>query len=412
MSHIDRAAIQQQLKARGIDPEHIRALHIQLQTGQLDFQTFVIEVERLRAPDKTDVVDYSTITAQAVTAGEEALRNDQLLVFWLNGGAATRYFDTNKIIPTEQQRYGQQLAELNPQLLQWPKGITPVVRDMSYLELKIRNLLKVTRELKLTVHPAVVLMNSFITDEPTRAHLAQLFQKYPELVPERFHFVIQQPALPRFQKVADVKNIDLFVDAQDNLSWAPCGHGDFVYLIQSYLATAHIPNVRYMQFANIDNLGATLDVQILGAHILSGQGRTVELVEKQAGDVGGLPCYVNGTLMIVEQMKLPAQFDQATVPWFNTNTFWFTLDALLKFKEDLPLVLAEKKLPAGAVWQFEHFACDVNLPSQFMAVPRAQRFWPIKRYVDLLCYQDRAVDQTRYSAFRALCQQAYDIQLD
>ncbi|HBY73756.1 MAG TPA: hypothetical protein DEG44_03640 [Candidatus Kerfeldbacteria bacterium] len=364
MLRIHQADIQEQLRAKGVDPEHIKALHIKLQSGELDQSSFVIPASQLSVPMADDVTPYSTT---ALAMGVEALQADQLLVFWLNGGAATRYG-------------AEQFADL-------PKGITPVVDEISYIELKIRDLLRTTKQYNLENHPQVVLMNSFVTDAQTRQHLAQLFNKYPDLDPERFHFVIQQARVPRFTKAAEVNEIDVFVDNLGQLSWAPCGHGDFVYLLREYLSTTHIANVQYMLFANIDNVAATIDPAILGVHIQSRAGRTVEIVEKLPDDQGGLLCRIDNKVLIVEQMKLPQEFSLESLTWLNTNTFWFTLADLVNYNEDLPWILAEKTIADGNVIQLERFACDVNVPSQYVVVDRQQRFWPIKRYDDLLNYR-------------------------
>lgn len=413
MYHIERDDIQNQLRDHGIDPDHIKSLHVKLQTGELDRNSFVIDNSRLRVPTESDVdhltdLDQTELQQKGITA----LQNDELLVFWLNGGAATRYFDDSKILNDEKNRYSKQLDTITNEIRQSPKGITPVVNGMSYLELKIRNVLAITKQYKLSVHPQILLMNSFLTDEPTRELLQTLFVKYPDLDPARFHFVIQQPTIPRFQQVEDLKNIDLFVKQDNTLSFAPCGHGDFIYLLQEYLRKTHIPNVRYMFFANIDNLGSTIEPALLGYHIEKSTGRTVELATKLPGDAGGAPCFVDDELIIVEQMKFPPEFDQTTIPWFNTNTFWFTLKDLQAFEEDLPLVLAEKSIAEGDVIQLEHFACDVNVPSKYIVVPRETRFWPVKRFVDLLIYQDPSTSGTIHSKFLALMHRAYEIDLD
>jgi len=55
----------------------------------------------------------------------------------------------------------------------------------------------------------------------------------------------------------------------------------------------------------------------------------------------------------------------------------------------LPLILADKTIleTGEEVYQLEHFACDINLISAFIEVPRADRFWPTKRYIDSLIYK-------------------------
>ena len=94
-----------------------------------------------------------------------------------------------------------------------------------------------------------------------------------------------------------------------------------------------------------------------------------------------------------EIMKFPENFSLDQLPWLNTNTFWFTLTDLVQYNKDLPWILAEKAIPECDVIQLERFACDVNLPSQYVLVERAQRFWPIKRYADLLEYRQQTTFQ-------------------
>ena len=185
----------------------------------------------------------------------------------------------------------------------------------------------------------------------------------------------------------------MFVNANGELSWAPCGHGDFVYLLQDYLRNTSLPGVKHLFFSNVDNIAATINPTLLGLHQQAGVGRTVELVDKLPADQGGLPCKVDGKMTIIEQMKFPSGFPFNNIPWINTNTFWFKLDSLINFSGELPWIIAEKTIPEGVVWQLEHFACDVQVPSQYIVVERTQRFWPVKRYVDVLQYQENKLFQ-------------------
>jgi UDP-N-acetylglucosamine pyrophosphorylase len=68
-------------------------------------------------------------------------------------------------------------------------------------------------------------------------------------------------------------------------------------------------------------VAATLDPRVLGAHCRGHQAVTVEIVPKVPGDRGGIPARVGGHLQVVEEFRLPAGFDSARVPFFNTNTF-------------------------------------------------------------------------------------------
>lgn len=367
-----------QLIKHGIDPEQVKHLHLQLKLGEINSSSFLAK-EKLSVPSDDAFYHYDEKFAKL---GQAAIKRGELLMFWLNGGAATRYFDESKITPDEKKRFAKELIQDKD----LPKGITPVFNGMTYLELKIKNLLKITKELHLTQHPQVLIMNSFLTDKETKKHLQELFHKYPQLITERFHFIVQRPRLPRFKKVDEISQTDLFIDQKGHLSFAPAGHGDFLYLTKEYFQEEKIKGARYMFFSNIDNFGSYIDPAILGFHIQSGKSRTVEVALKNKGDKGGAPCLVDNKLQIVEQMKFPADFDQDQLKYFNTNNFWFTLKDLLAYEEELPLVAVDKKITSGEVVQLERFACDVDLPSNFLIVKRAQRFWPIKRYVDLLIY--------------------------
>lgn len=388
MNHLNKKEIIAELVQHGIDPEQIKDLHLKLQLGQISYDSFIIEANRLKAPADNNFYFYEKQNQEKLRKiAIDSLQKDELLIFWLNGGAATRYFDDSKIKPEEKKRFASDLKKITPDIKKLPKGVTPVINDLTYLELKIKNILKITADLKLAKHPQILLMNSFITDQPTKNHLAKLYKKYPQLIPSRFHFVVQQPKIPRFKKVDDLKTTDLFIDQKGHLSFAPSGHGDFLYLTREYFKEEKIKNCKYMFFSNIDNFGSFLDLEIFGLHIKLGQGRTVEVAKKNKGDKGGAPCLVDGQMQIVEQMKFPSEFNQEQLKYFNTNNFWFTLSALINYEEDLPLILAEKKILGEEVIQIEHFACDVNLPSTYLVVPRELRFWPTKRYLDLLVYQ-------------------------
>lgn len=387
MALIEKQTIIDELLNKGVDPEQIKDLHFKLRMGHISYSSFVLPNNQLAVPDEELFTEYSKIANNNYQKiGEQALKNDELLVFWLNGGAATRYFSQSNINDEEKAMFQTQLKYLTPEIINSPKGITEVMEGKSYLEIKILNLLKLTKELNLAKHPPVLLMNSFITDQPTKQHLAKLFQKYKELVPSRFHFVVQQPRIPRFTKVQNLADSDLFIDQKGHLSFAPAGHGDFLYLTRDYLKTEQLQQVKYMFFSNIDNFGSGLDTAILGFHIAGKQGRTVEVALKNKGDKGGAPCLVNGHMQIVEQMKFPQEFDQDQLKYFNTNNFWFTIADLVNYEEELPLIIAQKNIAGSEVLQLEHFACDVNLPSNFLIVPREKRFWPTKRYIDLLKY--------------------------
>ena len=139
--------------------------------------------------------------------------------------------------------------------------------------------------------------------------------------------------------------------------------------------------------SNVDNLGATLDPAIIGAHLRQGRGMTVEVVRNEPGDVGGAPARVDGVLQIVEAFRFPPDYPQDQLPVFNTNTF--VLDAAAVDRDfDLTFFRVSKKVQDREVIQFERLVGQVTayVPTGLVVVPRHPplgRFEPIKDPGDL-----------------------------
>ena len=56
-------------------------------------------------------------------------------------------------------------------------------------------------------------------------------------------------------------------------------------------------------------VGGTLDPAIIGFHLAKGKAVTAEVVDKLPTDRGGIPAYVDGTLAILEEFRIPPSFD-------------------------------------------------------------------------------------------------------
>ncbi len=139
--------------------------------------------------------------------------------------------------------------------------------------------------------------------------------------------------------------------------------------------------------SNVDNLAASLDPRVIGAHLRSGKGVTVEVVRKQQGDRGGVPVWVGDHLQIVEEFRLPEGFDGAQVPFFNTNTFAFDAEALDR-EFELEWFAVRRKVDGREAIQGERLLGQVTafLPTQFLIVERDGidgRFLPVKDQQEL-----------------------------
>lgn len=91
----------------------------------------------------------------------------------------------------------------------------------------------------------------------------------------------------------------------------------------------HNPGLRYLLVHNIDTLGVTVDPALLGLHIKENNTMTVEVIPRWMEDRGGGLARVNDTLRLVEGMALPDESVEFRLSYYNTNTFWITIEPLL-----------------------------------------------------------------------------------
>jgi UTP--glucose-1-phosphate uridylyltransferase len=115
----------------------------------------------------------------------------------------------------------------------------------------------------------------------------------------------------------------------------------------------------------------------------------VEVAPKVANDRGGIPVWAKTTkdgverLQVLEEFRLPKDFDAGTVRVFNTNTFLVKAEALEKVDVEWSWFEVEKKADGKTAVQFERLLQEItaSLPTAYVTVPRdgaASRFLPVK----------------------------------
>lgn len=178
---------------------------------------------------------------------------------------------------------------------------------------------------------------------------------------------------------------DLFLDGQGQPSLHAPGHGDLVDALRDsgLLSAFRARGGRALMVANIDNLGATVDPAIVGFHLEHGMPVTCEVVDKVGSDRGGIPVRHEGRPVVLEEFRLPVDFDPTTVRVFNTNTFLFDAHALDALDLDWTFFAVTKQVDGAPAVQFERLVGEVtsHLETVFLRVPRqgaAARFLPVK----------------------------------
>ena len=173
---------------------------------------------------------------------------------------------------------------------------------------------------------------------------------------------------------------ELYKEADGAASPYATGHGDLTFALRAsgVLARFRGGGGKLLYVSNVDNVAATLDPAVIGAHLASEAKITAEVVRKEPDDRGGSAARVDGRPQIIEAFRFPKIFDQDRLSLFNTNSFVFDADAIDRDFE-LTFFRVEKNIDKVKVIQFERLVGQLTayLPTHFLIVPRG-RFLPVK----------------------------------
>jgi len=302
--------------------------------------------------------------AGLAAAGREAL--ERCVVIKLNGGLGTSMG------------------------LERAKSLIAVKDGLSFLDIIVRQVLQMRRALNIPL--PLLLMNSFNTRDDTLAAL----EPYPELAQGQGGV----PVAFRQNRVPKLLRKDLRparCEADPSLEWCPPGHGDIYTSLHTtgLLDLLLARGIEYAFVSNADNLGALLDLSILGAmhtrkipFLMEVTTRTE--ADRKGGHIGRAP---DGRLLLRELAQCPEEEleefqDINLFRYFNTNNLWLNLAALKARLVagggvlDLPLIINyktvdPKDLESDAVIQLEtamgaaialfEGACAVRVPRERFA---------------------------------------------
>jgi len=199
---------------------------------------------------------------------------------------------------------------------------------------------------------------------------------------------------PQFLSIRLSPDGSLFKDSNGNPSVHAPGHGDLPGALKEsgLLGDFVAGGGRVVMVANIDNLGATIDPAVVGWHLDHGAPVSCEVVEKVGSDRGGIPVRLDNRPVVLEEFRLPKEFDPTTVRVFNTNTFLFDARALHDLEMEWTFFTVTKQVDGRPAVQFERLIGEVTsrLPTRFLKVPREgvrSRFLPVKDPAELQARQ-------------------------
>uniref|UniRef100_A0A0N5A7E2 UTP--glucose-1-phosphate uridylyltransferase n=1 Tax=Parastrongyloides trichosuri TaxID=131310 RepID=A0A0N5A7E2_PARTI len=272
-----------------------------------------------------------------------------------------------------------------------PKSVISVRHELTFLDLLMQQIQHLNKTYDVNV--PLVLMNSFNTDDDTK----KLLKKYATVRCEVHSFC--QSKYPRIDKET-LMPIGKNLSENDNEVYYPPGHGNFYEAFNnSGLLDKFINEGReYVFLSNIDNLGATVDLNILNFLIKNPEREFVmEVTDKTRADVkGGTLIQYDERLMLLEIAQVPKDYvdefkSVSKFRIFNTNNLWAKLGKIKQLVEskslDMEVIVNPKHLDrgvdviqletaAGAAIKNFHGACGINVPRS--------RFLPVKKTSDLL----------------------------
>ena len=251
----------------------------------------------------------------------------------------------------------------------------------SFLEIKLLDAEAAARSAGARI--PVFLMTSFATDDAIK-ELAQNID-----VPG-----CEVSTFPQFISLRLTPDGDLFIDDSGAPSPYAPGHGDLSFALRrsGILKRFRDAGGKVLLMSNVDNLTATVDPAVIGAHLAAERAITVEVAPKEPGDRGGAPARVDGKPQIVESFRFPEDFNQDHIPVFNTNTLIFDAAAIDR-DFDLSWFAVHKTVDDKPAVQFERLVGQLTafLETTFLRVERHgpdARFQPIKTPEDLTLRHD------------------------
>jgi UDP-N-acetylglucosamine pyrophosphorylase len=285
--------------------------------------------------------------------------------------------------------------------LERAKSLLPVKEGLTFLDFIVKQILELRK--RCSVQLRFLLMNSFSTSADTLEFLG----RYPELGDPK-SLELMQNQVPK----VDAKTLRPVAWPQNpQLEWCPPGHGD---LYPSLLGSGILDKllgegIKYAFVSNSDNLGATLDLELLQFFAESNKPFLMEVAERTPSDKkGGHLARRGDTLLLRESAQcpeadMPAFQDIQKHRFFNTNSIWLRLDHLKKLFEakggfvPLPLIKNSKTVDprdknSPPVFQLETAmgaAIECFEGAGAIVVPRS-RFAPVKTTADLLALRSDA----------------------
>jgi UDP-N-acetylglucosamine pyrophosphorylase len=328
--------------------------------------------------DVKDIISFEKDIKNNLKIDEKIL--EQVIVLKLNGGLGTSMG------------------------LDKAKSLLRVKDDLNFLDLISLQIKDLKDKFKSNIN--FLLMNSFNTDKDTIEYISN---KYSFLGnKEKISFI--QNKIPKINEKT-LKPVEWLQNP--NLEWCPPGHGDIYTSLYSSgnLEKLLSKGIKYMFVSNSDNLGATLDIEILSYFANKNIPFMMECCQRTESDKKGghLAIRKDDNQLILREIAQCSKEDIHNFEninkhqYFNTNNLWIRLDILKDYMDNnkniikLPVIMNKKKVDpldpkSTDVIQLETAmgsAIECLKNSSAILVSR-ERFSPVKKCSDLFLLRSDA----------------------
>eukprot|EP01097_Dermamoeba_algensis_P004727 TRINITY_DN3047_c0_g1_i2.p1 TRINITY_DN3047_c0_g1~~TRINITY_DN3047_c0_g1_i2.p1 ORF type:complete len:497 (+),score=107.88 TRINITY_DN3047_c0_g1_i2:102-1592(+) len=326
----------------------------------------VIDWSKIKPPAEGTVLEHAQLPA--CLDAEAARLLSKLAVLKLNGGLGTTMGCTG------------------------PKSAIEVRSEATFLDITVQQVEALNSKYGVSV--PLILMNSFNTHEQT----LKIIEKYKGSSLKILTF--NQSRYPRILKDTLTPMPGSYYD--DPTHWFPPGHADVFESLRNsgFLKKLQEQGVEYVFISNVDNLGATVDLNILHHLVESKAEFIMELTDKTKADVkGGTLIEYEGKAKLLEIAQVPGdkveEFKSIKkFKIFNTNNLWVSLPAIDRLLDEnafqsMDLIINPKVEKGKGVVQLERAAgaaIQYFKGSHGVNVPRT-RFLPVKSTSDLFVIQ-------------------------
>lgn len=283
------------------------------------------------------------------------------------------------------------------------KSLLEVKGGNTFLDLTAKQVISMRDKYKSNIK--FMLMNSFNTSSDT---LNFLGPKYPSIMGEGLE--LMQNKVPKVDKIS-LGPVEWPING--HLEWCPPGHGDLYTALygSGQLDSLLKQGVKYMFVSNSDNLGATLDLDLLSYFASKELPFLMECCRRTEADKKGghLALRIADSQLILRESAQCAKEDEHMFQditrhqFFNTNNLWVRLDLLKTLMDSkggfvpLPTILNSKTVDPQQELSTPVFQLETAMGAAIECFSGAgavivgrDRFAPVKKCSDLLLLKSDA----------------------